>query len=287
MARTEAPRNKDARLERYLTIGIIGGVAGLIGFSIVHPPDHTPTLNDVYGPYNPDVSPGQADQAHVDWLLSTQKPPSGAPPAPVHTPGATNGGPSGDHSHFNDNTGNALTDAGEVFKDKYGWWYYNQRFDAWYHTPLGNSSDIPIGQEGCLLADFAMIQSHLTGQKVTPLELNQQHKDWFTSLDSPSHGAGIKVPFPELAGHKPLALHVPPGNFDALHQKVRDGYALILELSYKTNDGVTAYHYVVARGLDANGHLLINDPWYGDNDNVPYGLNWSNFNFDGAAWAYK
>jgi hypothetical protein len=274
----------DAQLEKVITGGIIVFVVGLGVAVVVHPPSHTLTMHDVYGDYDPNVSPGQLDPAHVDWLLNTKPVPSSsgtsAPAVPPHTL------PPGDLSHFNDNSNRVLTDSGEFFKDKYGWWYMSQRYKDWDNALLGNSTNITIGREGCLLADFAMLQSHLDPQHpVTPLELQNLHKDWFDSVNSAGHGAGIKTPFPTLAGHKPIALN--DTNFNVLHQKVRDGYAAILELRYTAKDGHIAYHYVLARGLDAQGHLLINDPDFGDNDNVPYGLNWSNINFDGNAWLYK
>lgn len=177
---------------------------------------------------------------------------------------------------YNANTNNPLYH--ENISDAWGP-YYNQHDSRWNNAYLGTSKNVTIGSEGCLVADLAMVWSHLTHKTHTPLDVNA-HKNWFGD-----NQISIKDPLPTLDGHKPIEnTHA---SLDVMHQQVKDGYTLIVELKWDKPEGGAAYHYVVVTGLDSNGHFLINDPWYGDNMHVPFGNHWGNNNLTGREWAYK
>lgn len=177
---------------------------------------------------------------------------------------------------YNANTNNALYH--ENILDSWGP-YFNQHDSRWNNVHLGTSHSVTIGSEGCMVADLAMVWSHLSHKTYTPLDVNA-HKEWFGD-----NRISITDPLPTLDGHKPIEDN--GASIGYMHQQVKEGYTLIVELKWDKPEGGAAYHYVVVTGLDKNGHFVINDPWYGDNMHVAYGNHWGNSNLTGRAWAYK
>lgn len=152
-----------------------------------------------------------------------------------------------------------------------GLWYFQtlgQRDQRWAQVNLGNSSVVKIGTDGCLLTCFAMLADT---DPVTMNELRKktggfgtgQYAAYAMNFDIQNVAPRVKLieKSPEYWGP------VPANVMDKIRADLKAGYTFILlvdptPLVPGIAPGDT--HFVLAVDVDDQGHIQINDPWFGD-----------------------
>lgn len=130
--------------------------------------------------------------------------------------------------------------------------YYNQTDKRWGADFYGSS---PIANSGCGPTSLAMVVSGLTGQQITPNEVAQ----WSVANGHRAEGAGSYWSL-MTAGGSYYGLNVESvsrNNPDKIVEALSNGHPVVASMGkgHFTNGG----HFIVLRGLTADGKILVHD----------------------------
>ncbi len=135
--------------------------------------------------------------------------------------------------------------------------YYNQLDGRWKTSPLGQTGT--IGKHGCAPTSMAMVISSLTGSEVDPIHMAA----WTTSNDYFVEGTGSKHSLIPAAAEA-FGLGVTSvnksdiSNIDKIVTALMSGKLVVARMGKGTF--TTTGHFIVLRGMDADGKVLIADP---------------------------
>lgn len=132
--------------------------------------------------------------------------------------------------------------------------YYSQYDIRWKNLPYSNST---IGTSGCGPTSMAMIVSTLTNQTVDPIQMC----NWSSSKGYYIKGQGTAWSFiPSAAAYWGLPCQdMGKGNAQAVVSALSQGKLVIMSTgpgSYYQGEG----HFLVLRGVDEKGNILVADP---------------------------
>lgn len=130
--------------------------------------------------------------------------------------------------------------------------YYSQLDSRWGENFIGNSGD-QIWEVGCLVTSVAMVWTHF-GENVTPAEIAADSSNFFALT------AYMNRPWIPSPGHSwiPYGGRTTKVPEEWIKQELADGNPVIVGLIITS--GPLADHFVVVKGVDGSGNLLINDP---------------------------
>lgn len=132
--------------------------------------------------------------------------------------------------------------------------YYSQYDVRWKNLPYSNST---IGTSGCAPTSMAMIVSSLTDNSIDPIQMC----NWAANKGYYVKNVGTAWSFiPGAAANWGLSCSdMGKGNTQTVISALSQGKLVIMSTgsgSYYTGDG----HFLVLRGVDANGKILVADP---------------------------
>jgi hypothetical protein len=145
-----------------------------------------------------------------------------------------------------------------------------QRDPRWKQHPLGVSNDT-IGADGCLLTCLGMaigVTPDILDEamvSVGAFAVNRVRTFYLENAFAKLELAGIpvrRIRFASVAGNYPA--DVPADVLTKLAAHLKAGKIAIIEVDSDTRTPELNEHYVLATGVDANGRIIINDPWFAD-----------------------
>lgn len=149
------------------------------------------------------------------------------------------------------------TQTGRQFPSRDGVPLYNQMDPAWASQDLGTGSrNHNIGAAGCAISASAMAVSALSGQTVTPQEMDRH-------LDRNGGYSGDSVRFDRTAGavqtHPPITA-TRQHNFSVsdIDRQLAQGRPVVIGVDYKNGRGTD--HWMTVTGKNADGTYNVNDP---------------------------
>ena len=131
--------------------------------------------------------------------------------------------------------------------------YYNQTDARWGNKPYGKTST--IGRAGCGPTALAIAVASLTGNRVTPYDVAQ----WSVANGGLCEGSGsYHSLIPNGGRHYGLTVTSIGRDGKKLVEALQEGKLVIAIMSkgHFTNSG----HFIVLRGVTADGKLLVADP---------------------------
>ena len=131
--------------------------------------------------------------------------------------------------------------------------YYNQTDARWGNKPYGKTST--IGRAGCGPTALAIAVASLTGNRVTPYDVAQ----WSVATCGLCEGSGsYHSLIPNGGRHYGLTVTSIGRDGKKLVEALQEGKLVIAIMSkgHFTNSG----HFIVLRGVTADGKLLVADP---------------------------
>ncbi len=136
---------------------------------------------------------------------------------------------------------------------------YYQWDGRWKGVPFGGKN---ISSSGCSVASLAMVLSYLKNACIYP-----NHVVAFTGARKyylAGSGANYRI-FPDCARHWKVGCRQQVCNANAIRRALKKGHPVIVSATgYGTTTEFTKRgHFIVLRGLDSKGRVLVNDP----NDN--------------------
>ena len=132
--------------------------------------------------------------------------------------------------------------------------YYYQLDSRWKDTPYGQQGT--IGSSGCGPTSLAMAVSTLSGQTVDPVQMaNWAYQNGYKCEGNGSYHSLI----PEGAKHFGLTVdYASPGDAQKIVDALSTGKLVIAIMS--TGHFTKHGHYIVLRGVTAEGKILVADP---------------------------
>lgn len=162
---------------------------------------------------------------------------------------------------------NVMADNGTTIQ--HGAYYFAQNGSPWSNLPFGNKT---LGEIGCVHTSLSMGASTVLGTPIDPGTMLNDNGD--ASVIANLQKTGVKVTRYPANGSQGAGV-VDGGQFlptiiDALKKRkmvvlygTKNGSNM-----YNFASGIGGSHAVLATGLDANGNIIINDPY---SPNPPYG----------------
>ncbi len=210
-------------------------------------PTHAPTSS-----LRPEARPPQGPTGDIRPEARPPQGPTGdiRPEArPPQEP--TTQAPTGNNTQWRDEQ------TGREFPSRDGVPVFNQADPAWGAQDMGTGrNNNNIGRAGCAISASAMAVSALSGQTVTPQEMDQH-------LDA-NHGySGDNVVFPKTAEavqSDPPITATRQHNFSVsdLDQQLAQGRPVVIGVDYKNGQGTD--HWMTVTGRNEDGTYNVNDP---------------------------
>jgi LysM repeat protein len=167
------------------------------------------------------------------------------------TPAPTGQAPTANNTQFRD------TQTGREFPSRDGVPLFNQNDPAWGAQDLGTGrNNNTIGSAGCAISASAMAVSALSGQTVTPQEMDRH-------LDRNGGYSGDAVNFGQTAGvvqTDPPITATRQRNFSVsdIDQQLAQGRPVVIGVDYKNGQGTD--HWMTVTGRNQDGTYNVNDP---------------------------
>lgn len=144
--------------------------------------------------------------------------------------------------------------------------YFNQYDIRWKNTPYSSST---IGKSGCAPTSMAIVVSTLTGNTVDPLQMS----NWAAKNGYYVNGVGTSWSFISAAASNwNLACSdMGKGSASRVVSALSEGKLVVMSTgpgSYYSGKG----HFLVLRGVDKNGKILVADPASKDKSDVAWSL---------------
>jgi len=149
------------------------------------------------------------------------------------------------------------TQTGREFPSRDGVPLFNQNDPAWGRQDLGTGSrNHTIGSAGCAISASAMAVSALSGQTVTPQEMDRH-------LDTNGGYDGDAVRFDRTAGavrSNPPITATRQRNFSVsdIDRQLAQGRPVVIGVDYKNGRGTD--HWMTVTGRNGDGTYNVNDP---------------------------
>ena len=142
---------------------------------------------------------------------------------------------------------------------------YSQRDPRWASQRLGTCNGTTIGGYGCYISSMAMVGSHF-GHGETPADLD----NIFTDRNLYVGGClcvdnMLQSVFPEINYIETFDFSNSPANLNVLRNSYEDEYIIEVDFDHNPNTGIQT-HFVRFVSWDGT-NLIIDDPWYGTEDN--------------------
>jgi LysM repeat protein len=159
--------------------------------------------------------------------------------------------PTGTNTQFRD------TQTGRQFPSRDGVPLFNQNDPAWGAQDLGTGrNNNTIGSAGCAISASAMAVSALSGQTVTPAEMDRH-------LDRNGGYSGDAVNFGQTASavrSNPPITATRQRNFSVsdIDRQLAQGRPVVIGVDYKNGRGTD--HWMTVTGKNADGTYNVNDP---------------------------
>lgn len=167
----------------------------------------------------------------------------------------------------------ALTSSCGITDDEFT--YYSQKVEPYaskYFCGREGSEEDTIEKAGCGITAMSMIISNLTDIKIDPIKANEEAYAGYNNgknVHCNAVNGGTKYSyFKDAAEHYNLTYsHIEKSNntnidksADELVNTIRSGGLAIIEVNNSWLIGGRNFHYLVARGIDGEGNLIIADP---------------------------
>lgn len=162
-----------------------------------------------------------------------------------------------ENSGFNTASSTAVSGSGVKF--------VSQNDPQWANTKIWATDDkgnhTTMSQDGCVLAVESMVITTLTGNFVSPVELN----DKYGGNNDPYNSYGLKATGMWVPGSNAREA-ITPATQESMQKVISTLKAGGLVAVYAKNDNIqpfwgTSGHEELIRGITADGKLLVYDPW--------------------------